>query len=303
MFKKTIGFGANTIGGYNLYHDYNFEQSVKVLSAYLNNGGKIIDTAYVYGLGEGEIQIGKMIKDYPRESLFLITKAAHVLQNDGTLKLSNDSSFLSESVYQALKRLDTHYIDVFFIHFPDLETFSFASILALRKLKNEGLIRHIGVSNFNLELLKIANQEGDIDFVENKYNLLYLKDEADVIPYCIDHRIHYIPYTPLARGLLTGKYNIDTQIDTKDRRFHTREFQSPRYEKICNAIDQIKHLETKYQAQLSQIVLSWTLRQKGITCLIPGAKTVSQVLTNINAVNICLSEEDQTLIRNTFSNL
>ena len=70
MFKKTIGFGANTIGGYNLYHDYNFEQSVKVLSAYLNNGGKIIDTAYVYGLGEGEIQIGKMIKDYSKRIAF-----------------------------------------------------------------------------------------------------------------------------------------------------------------------------------------------------------------------------------------
>src|SRR5690606_10232489 len=117
--------------------------------------------------------------------------------------------FLKEEVEKSLKRLQTDYIDLYYIHRPDKTTPKYEAVGALKQLKEEGKIRAIGVSNFSLEQLKEANQDGYVDVVQDEYNLLSRDAEKELLPYTIENGISFIPYFPLASGLLTGKYDKD----------------------------------------------------------------------------------------------
>jgi len=155
--SKKLGLGTNKVGGHNLFKVLKDEDGYAVVKEAIDNGITTLDTAYMYGVGRSEEIIGDVIQDYDRSKLVIATKAAQDPNND--LKNNNNPEFLKKTVDDALKRLKTDYIDIFYIHFPDEKTPKNESVVALNELKKSGKIRAIGVSNFSLDQIKEANKD------------------------------------------------------------------------------------------------------------------------------------------------
>lgn len=208
-----IALGANAVGGHNLYKDLDEEEGRQVVRDAIDAGVNMIDTAYMYGPKRSEELIGEVLKEYRREDVVVATKAAHRVDGDGNTVLDNSPEFLKQAVDEALERLQTDYIDLFYIHYPDEETPKDKAIQALAELKEAGKIRAIGVSNFSYEQLKEADKDGHVDVYQGQYNLLDRSAEEDLLKYTADHQITFIPYFPLAAGLLAGKYDENTKFE------------------------------------------------------------------------------------------
>lgn len=220
-----IGLGTNAVGGHNLYPNLDEEQGKDVVRAAIENGVTLLDTAFIYGPGRSEELVGEVVKEYNREDVVIATKGAHYFDGDET-KLSNDPEFLKEQVENSLKRLQTDYIDLYYIHFPDEDTPKDKAVATLQELKEQGKIKAIGVSNFSLEQLKEANKDGHVDVVQLEYNLLNRENE-EILNYTAENNITFIPYFPLVSGLLAGKYDENTTFN--DLRADNPEFQGERF--------------------------------------------------------------------------
>lgn len=199
-----LGLGANAVGGYNLFPQLNDEQGLSVVRAALDHGIRLIDTAYVYGLGHSETLIGEAIQDYDRYSFALASKGAHDYST-GDRVINNHPDFLTQQVENSLRRLGTDYLDIFYIHYPDQDTPKAEAVGVLQRLKEAGKIRAIGLSNFSLAQVKEANADGYVDVVEDEFSLLHQQNARDLMPYLKEQGISFVPYFPLASGLLTGR--------------------------------------------------------------------------------------------------
>ncbi|EUJ30891.1 aldo/keto reductase [Listeria cornellensis FSL F6-0969] len=256
------------------------------------------DSAFMYGLGRSEELIGEILAETGRRSdVVLATKAAHVVTDSG-IKLDNSPVFLIEAVDIALKRLQTDYIDLFYIHFPDGVTPPDEAVGALQRLKEAGKIRAIGVSNFSMEALELANKDGFIDVVQDKYSLIYPELEDDMIPYCKEHGISFIPYTPLASGLLTGKFTANNP--PQDFRKERPHFQGQAYLDTIAKVNSLQALADKHHVSIANIVLATTLGIDGIDVVIPGAKSPEQVRANMKTLDADLMHEEVERVRALF---
>ncbi|MGM9902742.1 MAG: aldo/keto reductase [Enterococcus sp.] len=302
VYAQPIGLGANAIGGHNLFTGLDDEIGKQVVRAALDNGLNLIDTAYIYGKGRSEALIGEVLQEapYDRSRIVIATKAAHLPNQEKNF--DNSPEFLKQSVEEALKRLQTDYIDIFYIHFPDEKTPKNEAVAALHELKEAGKIRAIGVSNFSLAQLKEANMDGYVDIVQDHYSLIHRKAEMELFPYLKENNIGFVSYFPLASGLLTGKYNLDSPkyFDEDDPRKRKANFQGERYESIIHVVDQLKPIAENYQATTAQLVLAWYIVHPQITFVIPGAKKPEQVADNAKALDIHLTATDAQIINELF---
>lgn len=172
---------------------------------------------------------------------------------------------------------------------------------ALQRLREQGKIRAIGVSNFSLDQVKEANADGYVDVVEDEFSLLHQDREADLLPYLKKNKISFVPYFPLASGLLTGKYNQDVQFPETDIRSQMADFQQPRYSKVLKAIEKIRPIAKTHQATVAQCVLAWYIMNPYITVVIPGAKKPTQVAANAQAMNVTLTQTEYDTIDTAFA--
>ncbi len=286
-----LGIGTNKVGGHNLFDNLKDQDGFDVVKEALDSGITMIDTAYMYGLGRSEEIIGQVIKNYPRENFKIATKAAQ--DPDNNLTINNDPIFLEKSVNDALSRLQTDYIDIFYIHFPDDKTPKDKAVAALNELKKAGKIRAIGLSNFSLEQIKEANKNNQVDYVEDHYNLIQRHVEREIWPYLKENDIKFVPYFPLASGLLTGKYTIDDA--NKFKHLNREEF-----EKIIQILKGIDVIANKHGATVTQIILAWYIKNPEISAVIPGARVPSQVADNVATLKIDLSTDEYQNIDNVF---
>lgn len=293
-----LGLGTNKVGGHNLFDHLVDDDGIKVVQAALDSGITLLDTAFVYGLGQSEKLIGQVLRDYDRSKITIATKAAHDPQNN--LQLNNRPAFLTQAVDEALQRLQTDYLDIFYIHFPDETTPKAEAVGALQKLKEAGKIRAIGISNFNLDQVKEANIDGYVDVVEDAYSLVERQAETTLFPYLAANDISFVPYFPLASGLLTGKYTAAQEFTAADWQFNRPNFQNPRYQQILAAVDQVKPIAGKYEATVSQILLAWYLHNPAVTAVIPGARVATQVLSNAKSASLPLTTTEYQLIDQLF---
>lgn len=287
-----LGIGTNKVGGHNLFDNLKDQDGFDVVKEALDSGIAMIDTAYMYGLGRSEDIIGQVIKNYPRENFKIATKAAQ--DPDNNLTINNDPIFLEKSVNDALSRLQTDYIDIFYIHFPDDKTPKDKAVAALNELKKAGKIRAIGLSNFSLEQIKEANKNNQVDYVEDHYNLIQRHVEREIWPYLKENDIKFVPYFPLASGLLTGKYTID---DADKFKHLNRE----QFEKIIQILKGIDVIANKHGATVTQIILAWYIKNSEISAVIPGARVPSQVANNVATLKIDLSTDEYQEIDNAFN--
>lgn len=297
---NSLGLGTNAVGGYNLFPDLSDDDGRKLVEAALANGINLLDTAYVYGLGHSEELVGEVVKEHSRDQIVVATKGAHDFST-GEEVINNDPQFLTDQVNKSLERLGTDYIDIYYIHFPDHDTPKTEAVGALQRLREAGKIRAIGLSNFSLDQIKEANADGYVDVVEDEFSLLHqdhLKDGK--LDYLHDNQISFVPYFPLASGLLTGKYDQDVTFPKDDIRNQIADFKEPRYSAILAAVDKVRPIAASHQATVAQTILAWYLQNPLITAVIPGAKRADQVISNAKAMDVILTSEEYGQIEEAF---
>lgn len=294
-----IGIGTNAVGGHNLYPHLDEDVGKDLVRTALTKGIQLLDTAFVYGNGRSEELIGQVIKEFDRKNIVIATKAAHRYVNNQVV-LDNSPSFLKKSVDDALQRLQTDYIDIFYIHFPDDHTPKDEAVAALQEVKQTGKIKAIGVSNFSLTQLKEANKQGWVDVVQDEYNLLNRQNEKQLFPYCVEHSISFIPYFPLASGLLTGKYHEDVTFPAGDLRNEQDNFKGQKLKTNLAKVAKLSEIAKKYHVEITHVVLAWYLARPEITAIIPGAKTAHQVEDNLRVTSFHLTKDEVEFIDKLF---
>ncbi|HEU5141254.1 MAG TPA: aldo/keto reductase [Bacillales bacterium] len=295
QLKKTdmkiskVGIGTNKVGGHNYFKNLDEQQGKDFVKEAIRLGVNFIDTADVYGLGRSEELVGEVLKSpyVKREDLIVATKGARDWNADRT---SNKPEYLRSALEASLKRLDLDYVDLYYLHFPDGETPLSESVGELSRLKEEGKIRAIGVSNLDIDQLKEADENGDISALQSGYNMFDRSVEKDVLPYCAEHNISFIPYFPLASGLLTGKYTANTDFPEGDPR--RERFQDEESMEKFQKVKKLKRLADTKNIATSHLALAWLLEQKGVDAVIPGGRNAEQARNNVKAGEVKLSSAD-----------
>jgi myo-inositol catabolism protein IolS len=298
LYVNPLGLGTNAVGGHNLFPNLDEEVGRELVQSGLENGINFLDTAFIYGPKRSEEIIGEIVKESGnRSEVVIATKAAHKFVGK-EIVLDNSPAFLQQAVEESLQRLQTDYIDLFYIHFPDEDTPKDEAVGALKQLKDEGKIRAIGVSNFSFEQLKEANKDGYVDVFQGEYNLLSRGAEEELFPYTKEHHISFVPFYPLASGLLTGKYNENSELSEKNRKrpqFHGEVFQQN-----LEKIEKVRKIAIAKGAEVAHVVLAWYLTRDAIDVIIPGAKRADQVLHNLKTLDIQLTAEEIQVIDQIF---
>ncbi|MEQ8878020.1 MAG: aldo/keto reductase [Cyclobacteriaceae bacterium] len=298
-------FGAWAIGGW-MWGGSDDKEAVTAIKTSIDHGITSIDTAPIYGFGHSEKIVGEAVKSYSRDKIQLLTKFGmrwdtkegdfyfESKKNDGTPvkihKFSGKQSIINECE-ESLKRLGTDYIDLYQIHWPDKTTPIEESFEAVDQLKKEGKIRSAGVSNYSVDQMKIAHGVTPLASNQVPYSMVLRDIEKEVVPFCIDNGIGILAYSPLQRGLLTGKITPDYKFNEGDHRKSTKFFQEPNLSRTNAFLDEIKPIAEKHDATLAQLVINWTLQQPGITSVLVGARNKEQVAQNAQALSFDLDTE------------
>ncbi len=306
-----ITFGAWTIGGW-AWGGADEKAGINAVRTAYGLGITTIDTAPVYGFGKSEKLIGRAMKGISRDRYQLLTKfGINWESEDGEFYTeTQDSNGNPVNIYKwaakervkqecenSLKRLDTDYIDLYQIHWPDKGTPVSETMEALVELKEEGKIRAAGVCNYSTDLVEEALET--IDLVTNQvpYSMINRKNEKNVIPQAIEKGMHILPYSPLQRGLLTGKIKPGHTFSSNDTRKDSRFFTEQNIRKANELLDNIKPIAEKYNASLAQLAINWTSRQKGVGSVLAGARNKKQVRDNAGALDFQLTPEEVSSIK------
>lgn len=301
VYTIKLGLGTNKVGGHNLFKNLNEKDGYDLVREALNQGINFLDTAYVYGIGRSEEIIGDVLQDYDRSKVIIATKAAQDKSQD--MAMNNSADFIKKAVDEALLRLKTDYIDIFYLHFPDEKTPKDEAVETLDEIRKAGKIRAIGVSNFSLDQIKEANANGKVDIVEDQYSLVHRSAVKEELEYLQAQNISFVPYFPLASGLLTGKYSLDDwdKFKNTDGGQLLGDFSKEQYDKAIQGIEGIRKIADSHQATVTQTVLAWYMANPAISVVIPGARNVEQVKNTAAALHIELSPAEYQQIDQLFS--
>ena len=311
-----IAFGAWAIGGW-MWGGAERNDAVKAVRKSVELGITTIDTAPAYGFGLSEEITGEAVKGM-RDKVQLLTKFGlrwnvtsgkffmATKDNQGNdIDLYNYAS--KDSVIKecenCLKRLDTDYIDLFQIHWPDPTTPVDETMEALNRLIDQGKILAAGVSNYDVPLMEKASGITVVASNQVPYSMLKREIEEDVVPYCIENDIGILAYSPLQRGILTGKFDPGHKFKKGDARAGLPWFKKENIIRINGFLDKIKPIAESKGATLSQLVLRWTLQQPGITCVLAGARNPDQVADNAGTLTFSLSDDEMESINSELGRL
>lgn len=286
----TIGLGTNYVGGHNLYTNVDEDEGVRLVQTAIDNGITSIDTADIYGTGRSEELVGKAIVGR-RDKIMLATKGSLLFGEHGS-GVNNDPAYLRQALQASLKRLNVDYVDLYYIHRADGKTPIEDAIGELTRFKEEGLIRAIGVSNFAADDLRAAANAAQVDALQSQYNMLQRDVEAQVLPICVEKQISFIPWGPLAYGLLGGRYTPDYKLPEGDWRNRAGVFDEDTYADNLAMVDGLKAIAKAKSVQVAHVALQWLLSQPAVCSVICGAKQSEQVKQNIACDDVSLSAED-----------
>jgi len=300
-----LAFGAWAIGGW-MWGGADSKEAIKAIETAIDNGMTTIDTAAVYGFGLSEELTGKAIKG-KRSKVQILTKFGLTWnEKKGEFYFaSKDNEGKDVSIYrysskekvlndcdQSLKRLGTDYIDLYQIHWADPTTPVSETMEALDILIKQGKIRAGAVCNYSVELMEEAEKTFPIASNQVPYSMVNRAIEMDVIPHCIKKNIGILAYSPLQRGLLTGKISKEYKFNTGDSRPATIYYKEPNLSRIILLTNNLKEIAKDRKVTLSQLVLNWTIQQPGISCTLAGARNAAQVLENVKATGFQLTNDE-----------
>ncbi len=309
-----VMFGAWAVGGW-MWGGNDQTDSINAIRASIDAGVNAIDTAAIYGMGDSEKLVALALEGRSRDSVIIATKCGMrwdseegtdpwaQKNNDGKdliVRKNSKPASIAFECEQSLKRLQTDYIDLYQIHWPDKSTPVEESMAAMEKLRTAGKIRAIGVSNYDAEWMQKAMTVSTLASDQPQYNLLDRNIEKSVLPFCREQQIGLICYSPMARGLLTGKVGPDRTFAEGDHRAGQKLFSVDNRSRVLTALESVRPIAEKHGATFSQLAINWVMNQPGITAAIVGARNAEQATSNAQAMRFTLSVDEMAQVRAAF---
>ncbi len=305
-----IAFGAWAIGGW-FWGGAEEKESVRAVECAIRNGMTTIDTAPVYGFGQSEEFTGKAIIG-KRDKVQIFTKFGlrwdkqtsnvhyeKTRNNQGkevTIYRDGRKESIIKECDDSLRRLKTDYIDLYQQHWPDVNTPIAETMEALDILKKQGKILAGGVSNYSAQQMAEADKYYRLVSNQVAYSIVKRDIENELVPYCIANNKAIIAYSPLQRGILTGKITSNYVFKDGDNRPDTPYYKEPNLSAINQILKEIKPIADSKNSTLAQLAIRWAMYQPGITCVLAGARNERQVLENIKAAEVTVSCEEMKII-------
>ncbi|WP_181349050.1 aldo/keto reductase [Thalassobacillus sp. CUG 92003] len=291
LTTSRIGLGTWAIGGW-MWGGTDEQQSIKTIHTALDKGVNLIDTAPVYGFGRSEEIIGKAIKEYGgRDDLLLATKTG-MDWNDKNVYRNASKERIHQEVEDSLKRLQTDYIDVYQVHWPDPMTPIEETAEALHYLYNQGKIRAIGVSNYSPAQMDTFREAAPLHTVQSPYNLFEREIEDDILPYVNAHDMTVLTYGSLCRRLLTGKMSQTSTFEGDDLRNNDPKFQHARFKQYLTAVHELDKLaQDRYGKRVLHLALKWVLQQSNTGIALMGGRRPEQMEPINEIENFELNED------------
>lgn len=293
-----IGFGAWAIGGGDWQYGWGAQDdrdSIDAIHKALELGVNWIDTAAVYGLGHSEEVVAKALSTWPGAKPYVFTKCGMIWDAKREVDYSLKANSIRREVENSLRRLKVDVIDLYQIHWPadDLNE-TLEGWTQLARLKAEGKLRHIGVSNFTFEELQQAHQIAPITSLQPAYSLISRGIEDEILPWTLANGVGVIVYSPMASGLLTGKMTRERALNLprQDWRSRNLQFQEPQLSKNLALAEKLVAIGKKHGVSAGEVAIAWTLKNPAVTAAIVGARNAYQVEGNIGGANFVLTPEE-----------
>ena len=293
MMVTPLTLGTWGIGGAG-WDPNSDETRLDAIAAAVECGINFIDTAPAYNAGAAERYIGKALEDMgkgSRKKVHIATKCANAFI-DGQYVRSGRGDLILQQCEESLQNLRTDYIDLMIVHWPDPvvpyeETFG-----ALNRLKEEGCIRHIGVSNFNLEQLQRAMQCADVEALQLQFSMVN-QDNMEVLRWAHDHDLGVMTYGSLGGGILPGRYRTLKTYETMDNRnrFYPY-FREPLFSKVMDLLEDMQPVADRHRVTLAQVAINWSRQKSFVDTSIFGAQTRERILSNVSCLDWSLTEEE-----------
>jgi aryl-alcohol dehydrogenase-like predicted oxidoreductase len=300
LFLTPIGFGAWAIGGSGwefAWGDQDDQDSIAAIHEALDAGINWIDTAAVYGLGHSEEVVARALEGV-RDRPYVFTKCSMVWDERREIGHSLKADSIRRECEASLRRLRVDAIDLYQIHWPmpneDIEE----GWATMAKLKEEGKVRNIGVSNFNVAQMKRAQAIAPIASLQPRYSLIHREIEAEILPFAARENIGVIVYSPMASGLLTGAMTRERAASLPDSDWRSRdvEFQDPRLSRNLALVERLREVGHRQGRPPGQVAIAWALRNPAVTGAIVGARNAKQVEGNAGAAELYLADEEMAEI-------
>lgn len=296
MHITPIGLGTWALGGGDWVGGWGSQDdaaSIATIHCALELGINWIDTAAAYGLGHAEEIVGRALKG-KAEKPFVFTKCSTVWNEKREVSQSLKAQSLRHELENSLRRLQTDVIDLYQIHWPYPEADIEEGWSALANFKQEGKVRYIGVSNFNVEQMQRAQRIAPISTLQPPYSLIKRDVEREILPFCQQHHIGVIVYSPMQSGLLTGAMTPErvNNLPDDDWRKRDPEFQEPRISRHLKLVDLLGGIGRKYGKSAGEVAIAWTLHHAAVTGAIVGGRRPEQVERNIGAAKFDLDQSD-----------
>lgn len=302
----TVGFGAWAAGGpWKVgWGPQSDTDSIAAIRHSLELGCNWIDTAAIYGLGHSEEVVGEAIRVFPRGDLLVFTKCGRVPDDTGTPHSDLRPASIRAQLEDSLRRLQTEYVDLYQIHWPDNDTGTplEESWAMMAALQNEGKARFLGVSNFRIDEMERCEPIRHVDSLQPPYSLLRRDAEAELLPWCGRNGTGVIVYSPMQAGLLSGMFSMD-RVAEDDWRRRNPFFQEPNLSSNLAVVERLRPIAARHGLTVGQLAIAWTLRNPGVTGAIVGARRPEQVEQNIGAMGVQFVATDLAEIESALSAL
>jgi aryl-alcohol dehydrogenase-like predicted oxidoreductase len=258
-----------------------------------DSGINLFDTAEGYGRGLAEEMLGRTLQELGcREKAVIVTKVGPLFgeEQTGGRTCNLSAKHIADRCALSLKRLRTDYVDLYLAHWPDPRTPIEETMEAVAKLKEEGKIRWFGVSNFSNDLLGAALRRGIVASNQLPYSLADRTIDTDKRPFCVENRVGIMAYSPLGKGVLSGKYDAQHLPPPGDYRHTRKYFAKENFSRYFALAGGLRELALQISCTAAQLALAWVLAQPGITVALPGAKSPDQVRANAGASDLSVPE-------------
>ena len=289
---SVIGFGAWEAGGMAWGPNPPDEQTIRAMQTAIESGVNWIDTAEVYGGGRSEELVARAVEG--REDILIFTKLAPKPAGTGF-----DRDGVRRAAEKSLRRLGREHIDVYQLHWPAWDVPVEETWEAMAGLVDEGLVRHVGVSNFDRSLIERCESIRHVDSLQPHFSLLHPEGRNDLLPFCKTNGTGVVAYGPLGYGLLTGAVTRETEFGDDDwrggghgMRAYDSMFAPGKLERNLDVVERLHPIADKLGITLAQLALAWVVRQEGVTAAIAGSRSPDHVAENAGAGSIDLSDGD-----------
>ncbi|QPJ66875.1 MAG: aldo/keto reductase [Candidatus Nitrohelix vancouverensis] len=299
---SVVSFGAWGVGGAPFWKNEGDAISAKAILKAYELGVTCFDTAPVYGFGHSEKLIGKTLKSV-RDKVVYATKCGLVWEKESLGSISRNATKASvvKEAEDSLRRMGTDWIDLYQVHWPDEATSQEETMEALLQLKESGKIRHIGVSNYSVAQMNDIMQYGPLVSVQPEYSLLNRSVEKELLPFCVERHVSVVAYSPLASGVLTGKYDKNTKFSDWRSKGIIGTFKGEGYHRNIDKVEKLKRIATEAGKTCAQVAINWILQQPAMATALLGFKNETHVEENLQAIGWKLGEDQAREIDAIFS--